>query len=174
MTPQQEAALKADILANPTLAAHAANNAYGPIAAHYQGMPTPLDFWVWGTTVSRFDITLQVSASGTSFDFVIFKNQTAAEQGAWSEIFMKSNMADFANAKVRAGISGIFGAANANTTHCFAASRRKANNGEKLFGIETPDVPPAKTGPVGSATNVATMTFEGLIQDGDVQKALQS
>jgi hypothetical protein len=171
MTPQQLATLKAAILADPTQAALAAQNSFGQIAAIYQANASP-DYWVWRSSISRFAIYHETSPSGTSWDWTTFKNQTVPEQGAWREMFM-GDTTNFANGKVRAGVSNIFGAANAQTVHCFASARRKANIGEKLFAIETPDTPPAKVGQVGGVTNVATLVFEGLIQDGDVQAALQ-
>lgn len=172
LTNGQLLTLKATILADPAQAALAAGGAFGPIATIYQATAAP-DFWLWATAVARVVVYHQTSAAATDWDWTIYKNQTVSEQGAWKEMFM-GDTTNFANGKVRAGIATIFGAANAQTVHCFASGRRKANVGEKLFSVVTPDTPPTKVGQLGATTNVATMTFEGMIQDGDVQRALQS
>lgn len=162
LTPQQLAALKADILADPALNAQP-NNGDGnlEVAKAYLAIASP-DFWVWRTAVSRADIYHEVSPDGTSWNWTTFKNQGVTEQNAWVQMFM-GDRANFAKANLRAGVASIFtgsAQANAQRDHCLAVGRRKANRAEKLFASGA-----------GSAASPATMAVEGALSPADIETA---
>lgn len=165
LTPAQLATLKADILADPVLAA-IPNNADGhfAIAAIYNLIVSP-DYWVWRTAVSRSEIYNDVSPAGTSWNWTTYKNQGATEQNAWTQMFM-GDVANFAKQNLRDGIGAIFtgsAQANAQRDHCLAMGRRKAKRAEKLFATGN-----------GSTSTPSTMVFEGNITANDVEQARQS
>jgi hypothetical protein len=168
MTPQQLTTLKTAILADGTLAQHAANGAVGAIVAAFNDLAAP-DFYVWRTRVTRAEIYHQTSAELSTFNWQIFKAQSVSEQGAWREMFM-GDQADFSLPNLRAGVANIFtGSAqqNAQRDHILAIAKRKAKRAEKLFADTS-------GGGTGAQATPATLTFEGEITAGDVEGALAS
>ncbi len=160
MTSAQLTTLRNDITNTPAFMAkpHSADGAF-EIAAAYNLDAAPA-FWVWRTAVSRADIYNTTSPDATSWDWTIYKGQGVAEQNAWVQMFM-GDAADFSQANLRAGIGKIFGAVNANTTHCLAIGRRQATRGEKLFATGT-----------GSTGSPAVLSIEGALDYHDILVAM--
>lgn len=160
LTPAQQAALKADILADQTLASKPMTSAGAyEIAVAYNALAAPA-FKVWRSAVSRAEIYNKTSDEGTNWSWTFYKNQSAVEQNAWVQMFM-GDQADFAQANLRAGISVIFTSASAaNATHALAIGKRSATRAEKLFATGT-----------GSVASPATMGYEGAITSEQVQEA---
>lgn len=117
------------------------------------------DFWVWRSAVTREEIYNETSSSGTDWSWTIYKAQAVPEQNSWTQMFM-GDAANFSKPNVRAGISAIFGAANANTTHCLAIGRRKATRVERLFATGT-----------GSTASPGTAVVEGELTIFDLGQA---
>jgi hypothetical protein len=166
LTPNQLTALKADILANPELAAlkDTPDGRYA-IAAAYNTVASP-DFWVWKTYITKNEIVGATSADGTTWTWVGngFITRSAGEQNAWVELWNASGSINAALPQVRAAFADILsGAGNAalNRAHMLAMSRRKATRGEKLFASGA-----------GSTGTPGTMGFEGAVQFSDVDSAL--
>jgi len=112
--------------------------------------------------VTREEIYNSTSPDATTWNWTTYKNQSATEQNAWTQMFM-GDRANFAQANLRAGIAAIFtgsAQANAQRDHCLAMGRRKATIAEKLFSSGT-----------GSSTTPATMGFEGNLTFGQVGQA---
>lgn len=151
LTPQQLAALKADVLANAdTLEAY--NNGNLQLLADLYSAPATPAFKVWRTSVSRAEIYNKTSDESTNWNWTFYKNQNATEQNAWVQMFM-GDQADFSRANLRAGIAVIFTSASvANATHALAIGKRSANRVEKLFA----------TG-AGSTASPATMVIQGSL-----------
>lgn len=154
LTAEQLAALKADILADPTLNAFP-NNSDGAfaIAAAYNQLASPT-WTVWKSDVSTVDIRNALVWS--EYDVL-----SVSKQNAFS--FLCSNhIVNAGLANVRQGIQSIFGAPqqSGNLAALIAIAKRSATRAEKLFSTGT-----------GSVANPATMTFEGQLSFQDVQTA---
>jgi hypothetical protein len=117
------------------------------------------DFWVWRTDVTRSNVYNEVSPDGTSWSWQTYKGQTQGEQGAWTQMFM-GDRADFSKPNLRAGISNIFGAGNAQTLHCLSMGRRPARRIEKLLATGS-----------GTTGSPAVMNGEGTITGSQVGDA---
>lgn len=157
LTPAQKQTLKANILATPEANTLYTDGNLQGLADYYNTTASP-DFWAWRTNVSRAAIyvtqnDLPVSGAQTGFwSWTTYKNQTAAEQGAWTQIFM-DDVCNFGFQNVRDGISSIFtgsAAANAQRDHCLAVGRRKGSRAEVLFATGT-----------GSTASPGTLVVEG-------------
>jgi len=130
--------------------------------------------------VARADIYHRTSATGTTWDWNVYKTQSVTEQGAWREMFM-GDLADFSLMNLRAGIGKLFtgsGPQNAQRDHCFAIGRRKASIVEKLLAVAVAN-PEQNSGnnsgqPRGSAANPDVMGFEGPLTPADVKAARTS
>lgn len=157
MTPAQLVVLRADILANPILAAKPlGDDSAFEIAAFYNATASP-DFWAWRTSVSKIEIVQSAGPDGTTFTWVGngFITRSVGEQAAWRELFAETGAINAALANVRQAFTDIFsgtGNAAANRTHLQAIARRKVTVGEKLFA----------TG-AGTTAAPGTMTFEGAV-----------
>ena len=165
LTPAQLTTLKADILADPILAAqpNTSDGAFA-IAQAYNLAAIPV-FWVWRTSVSKAEFTQQTSQDGTSFTWVGngFITRSVGEQTAWRELFNATESVNPSLANVRQAFLDIFsGAGNAalNRAHMTIVARRKATRAETLFAVGT-----------GSTVSPGTMTFEGALSFQDVQDA---
>lgn len=140
LTTAQVATLRADILADATLAPKCTPYGDGPydIAAAYNAPAAPA-YKVWRTSVSRVEIYNNTSDEGTTWSWTFYKNQSAVEQNAWVQMFM-GDQADFSKANLRAGIAVIFTSASAvNATHALAIGKRSATRAEKLFASGSGD-----------------------------------
>lgn len=163
LTTQQLAAVKADILANPTLAAYP-NTADGAfeIAAYYALNATP-NLFVWRTNVPIDEIMFN------GFDWTRIDNLTVGKARIWEEMIGLGHI-NPAQANVRAGVLAAFGTTGdlAMRTAIFGHCQRPANWLEKLFatgiGTTTTD----------QGTGPATMVFEGTVSYIDIQQARNS
>lgn len=160
LTAAQLAALKADI-ATSFPGQPNSSDANDAIAKAYNLTASP-DYWVWRSRVTRAELYNEVSLDGTTWDWSIYKAQGVAEQNAWTQMFM-GDQADFSKANLRSGIGKIFGAANANTTHCLAIGRRKATRFEKVFAAGN-----------GATSTPSTMAIEGAVTGQDIENARNS
>lgn len=151
LTTAQLQTIKAHILASPDMSTKQPNEDGAFAIRDLFSLIAVPDFFVWRTDVTRASLYNDTSGDGTTWDWTIYKGQSATEQGAWTQMFM-GDRADFSKVNLRAGIAKIFGANNANNTHCLAMGRRQATRIEKLLASGT-----------GSTASPATMTGEGLI-----------
>lgn len=167
MTDAQLQALKADIAADPTLAAvpKTSDGAFD-VAAAYNVVAVP-DFWVWRSAVSQDEYVNGVGPDGTTFSWTGtgFITRAQGERDAWGAIFSNARgVTNPSQANIRQAFADIFSGntapAPANRTHLTAVSRRKATRAEKLFAQGT-----------GTTAAPATMAFEGVVSLQDVQAA---
>lgn len=164
LTPQQLTTLRNAINADPVMGPLAAqsNHDDGDVAiAAILNVTVSPDFFAWRSNVSRSDVyNSSPVPEASSWDWTKYKNQSATEQNAWTQIFM-GDQADFSKANVRAGIAAIFtGAASSQVTHCLAVGRRRTTLAEKVLS----------TG-AGSTASPATMGAEGTITTDNVRDA---
>lgn len=170
LTPNQLAQLKADILADPALAAQSGTpDGRYAIAAAYNQTASP-DFWVWKTYVTKNEVVSSTGPGGTTWTWVGdgFITRSVGEKAAWVEIWNASGSINPSLPQVRQAFADILSGgagtnAAANRTHMLAVCRRKATRAEKLFaaGVGGPAV-----------ADVATMGFEGVVTGPDVDAAL--
>lgn len=158
LTTAQKATLKTNILSITGPGSPAEMYTDGNLSglADYYNVTASPDFWVWRTNVSRAEIYNTASPTGSFWDWTTYKNQGASEQNAWTQMFM-GDAADFSRQNLRDGIGKIFGAANAQTTHCLAMGRRLATRLEKVLATGT-----------GSAASPAVMGAEGALRFDDL------
>lgn len=159
LTTEQQAALAADIAADPAFASlpHNSDGAYA-IALIYNQIVAP-EFVVWKTRVTRDEIMQN------GFDWVEVDNLTVGKARIWEWLFANEQQSiDAAKANVRAGIDECWKGTAAKLavraqvyTHC----KRVATRAEKLFATGT-----------GSDETPATMTYEGSLSYYDVQTAM--
>lgn len=166
LTPNQLAALKADIDADPAFnALKGTTDGRYAIAAAYNLTAAP-DFWVWRTYVTKSEVVNSTSPDGTTFNWTGngFITRSSGELAAWENLWNASGSINASLPQVRQAFADIFsgsGNAAANRAHLLAVARRKATRGEKLFA----------TG-AGSTGTPATMAFEGTVYFSDVDAAL--
>lgn len=166
LTDAQVVTLKADILADPVLAAEPMNSdgAFA-IAAAYNLEATPLTpFWVWRTLVTKNEMTSNTSDVATTFSFPQLIARTVQEQFGWRELFNGSDSCNPSLPNVRQGFADVFSGAQAGPVaqraHLLAISRRKATRIEKLLATGT-----------GSTTSPGTMGFEGPVSYQQIEAA---
>lgn len=170
MTPAQNIALKADILADPVLTAQP-NDSDGAfaIAAAYNLNASP-DFWVWRTSVSREELTNSTSIDGTVFNWTGagYITRAQGEREAFQQIFDAEGRVNPSLPQVRQAFLDIFSGAAApapaNRTHLATVARRKATRAEKLF---------AASG-AGTTGSPGVMGFEGSVSYQDVETGRNS
>ncbi len=166
LTPNQQAALKADILADPVLAAQSSTpDGRYAIAAAYN-LPAAVDYWVWKSYLAKADAVNSTSIDATTFTWAGngFISRTVQELMTWENLWNASGTVNPSLPNVRAAFVAIFtggGNAAANITHLQAMARRKTSRAEKLFATGT-----------GSSGSPGTMGFEGTITFADVDAAL--
>ncbi len=154
LTAEQQAILKADILADPILAAYP-NNSDGAwaIAQAYNLDASPA-FVVWKTAVPT-------SECKKAMVWTEYIGRSAGERDAWQ--FMLSNgIINAADVNVRQGIADVFSGPSGlqSRTNLLAIAKRSATRAEKLFSTGT-----------GSDASPAKMAFEGNLSYQDVQAA---
>ena len=159
MSTAQLQTLKAAIDGDPTLSAQPMNSDGAFEIARALNLTATPDFWVWRTEVPRSAIYNETSGDATTWSWTIYKAQAVAEQNAWVQMFM-GDRADFSKPNLRAGVTAIFGGANANTLHALAIARRKATRAEKILATGT-----------GSTGSPAVMSFEGSLTYPEVEAA---
>ena len=162
LTLEQLVALKADILADPVLAAYPMNSdgAFA-IAAAYNLKAVP-DWWVWRTSVSQLEIVTSTSVDNTTWSWPEFISRSQGERDGWREMFADGGKVSAALPNVRQGFADIFSGPSgaSQRTHLLAMGRRKATRAEKLFSTGT-----------GSTVSPAVMGFEGDLPYSDVMQA---
>lgn len=168
LTSEQQAAVKADILADQILNAFPNNSDGAFEIAKLYNQPAAVDFWVWRTHVDRNEFTNSTSVDGTTFTWVGngFITRSAGEQTAWSELFNSTHSVNPSLPNVRQAFADIFsgsGNAAANRTHMLAVARRKTTRLEKLLATGT-----------GSTASPGLLTFEGSVSYSDIELARQS
>lgn len=158
LTAAQQATLKADILADPTLAA-IPNTADGDfqIAATYNAIAGP-DFWVWRSAIASTDYRGVNGIVWTEVDALTVSKARIFE---WltGQLTLPINASD---PNVRAGIQNAFGTSQ-TLTNLTNMGRRPATRAEKLFAAGA-----------GTAASPATLAFEGAISYYDVMAARNS
>lgn len=165
LTNAQQAALKADIAADPVLNAQpVTSDGYQAIADAYNLIFSP-DFWVWRTSVGQLEIVTTTTADGTVWSWPAFIARSQGERDGWREMFADGGSVNAALVNVRQGFADIFSGstnnASAQRTHLLTVARRKATRAEKLFS----------SGGNGATATPATMGYEGPISRDDVQFA---
>lgn len=154
LTPTQLAALKADIAADPILAAypHNSDGAWA-VAQAYNLAATPA-FTVWKTSVPT-------SACKTAMVWTEFIGRSVGERDAW-QFMLANGTINAADVNVRQGIADIFSGSQGATSRAnlLAIAKRGATRAEKLFASGT-----------GSDATPATMTFEGSLTYQEVLNA---
>jgi len=162
LTPEQQIAFKADVLADPVLSQleHTSDNAFA-IANAYRLDASPA-FYVWKTNATQDEI-MQNGMDWTRVD-----NLSVGKSRIWEWMFTNQSRS-FSPAKpnVRAGIDAVWVGTAADLAvraavylHC----QRPANRLEKLFATGTGTAMPGGT--------PATMALEGGIQYNDVLQAM--
>lgn len=159
LNPTQLQTLKTDILADATLAAHAANGAIGPIVTAYNINAVP-DFWVFKSSVVTDEI-------GKTVNYVAVEALTDINTNKLTTfITLNPQSFDPRKADIRSFFvnvfSGALGGQGQTTRDALDLLWRKlATRGQKLFATGT-----------GSTVAPATMGYEPSITDSDVQAAL--
>lgn len=160
LTDPQLATLKAEILADPVLAAKP-NNSDGnfDIAAAFNLNASP-DFYVWRSSVTTDEIMLN------GFDWTRVDNLTVGKSRIW-EWMTSLDRINPAQANVRAGVLAVFSAAGdlANRVAVFTHSQRRATRAEKLFATG------AGTSTTDQGVGPAVMVFEGQLSYADIEQA---
>lgn len=159
LTTSQMATLKADILADASLASipPGADGAVA-IAGIYNQIVVPAHT-VWRTSVSRDELQ-QLDA----FDWAQVDNLSVGKARIWDWMFMRGAEINASKANVRAGIAACFTGSvplTAIQTAVLTACKRSASRVEKLFALWT-----------GSLATPAVMAVEGPISGVDVQTAM--
>ena len=164
-TTEQQAAIKADILANPDLDAfpNTVDGAFG-IRDLYAVEAVPL-FWVWKTQLHEHEITGESSPDGTLWDWSAYISRSVGERDGWVRMFNTSLTINPSLPNVRQGIGDIFsgGTGTDQRAHLLAIARRNANRLEALLATGT-----------GSTVSPATMTFVGAAGYQDIYDARNS
>jgi hypothetical protein len=159
LTIEQQAILKADVLADPAFASlpHNSDGAYA-IAEAYQAIVSP-DYIVWKSLVTQDEIMQN------GFDWTQVDNTTVGKARIWEWMFNnQQRVINPSKINVRAGIdeawkgtAAMLAVRAAIYIHC----KRKANRAEKLFA----------TG-AGTDASPSTMSFEGTMSYTEVQMAM--
>lgn len=155
LTPAQYVALKADILADPTLAADVQAGNYGALEAAYNATTTTV---VWKTSVT--DREIQASAA---FDWTRVDNLSVGKARIWDMLF-KFGETNPSLSNVRAGIDATWVGTAADLAvraAVYTQCKRFARRIEKLFA----------TG-LGTDASPSVMTYEGTIPYTEIRTAL--
>lgn len=168
LTTAQNAAIKADILANPDLNAfpNTVDGAY-EMAVVYNKIASP-DFIVWKVRLHEQDITSLTSAENTVWSWPAFITRSVGEQAGWARMFNGTYTINPSLTQIRNGIADIFSGGTGATqrTHITAISKEKATRIEKLLS----DL----TGGVGTTAAPATRVLVGDISPQDLYTARNS
>jgi hypothetical protein len=153
LTPEQMAVLKADILADPILAAFPMHSDGAWAIAVLYNLAAAPEWTVWKTDVDPEDIMRN------GMDWTRVDNLSVGKARIW-DWMTKLGTFNAAKANIRSGIDAVWVGTTADLavramvyTHC----KREATRIEKLFSTGT-----------GTTEAPATMTFEGQIQYQDV------
>jgi hypothetical protein len=160
LTTEQLATLKADILADPILAAYPMNSdgAFDIAKKYEEIIPA---FIVWRSGVTQDEIMQN------GFDWTRVDNLSIGKSRIWEWMFKNLSVSiNPSKINVRAGIDAVWVGTQADLNvraavyiHC----KRSANRAEKLFATGT-----------GTDATPATMGFEGRLTYQDVESARAS
>jgi hypothetical protein len=154
LTSAQLATLKADILADPVLAAKPNNSdAAVDIAAAYNAAASPA-YVVWRTDIAPREIVGAI----TSSEFVAL---TAIKQNGLI-ILLLAGTIDGSNANIRAAFTAIF-TTGSSLTALTALAKRNATRAEKLFATGS-----------GTTATPSTMAVIGSLTASDIISARSS
>jgi hypothetical protein len=154
LTTAQLQTLKADILADPVLAAHPQNSDGAFAIAAAYNLPASPTWTVWRNGIPTKEIKRAVV-------WTEYIARSAGERDAF--VLMTSNgVVDAGDANIRQGFLDIFSGPSGATTRAqlTTLSKRTATRAEKLFSTGT-----------GSDASPATLTFEGTLSYQDVEAA---
>lgn len=157
LTPEQLAILKADIAADPVLAAWAATGRMAQeIADVYNSTASPA-WTVWRTSVAADEWAQAIIGGGGA-------TQLDALTGSKREALLWAceRTLDPSQVMVRAALDDFCGSQNTLKAAVQAAQKRTATRAEKLFSTGT-----------GSPASPATLGYEGPIAYSDVDAALR-
>ena len=163
MTPSQLTALKAAILADPTLSALPANSDGAFEIARLLNLNATPDFFVWRTNVPINEIM------SNGFDWTRVDNLTIGKARIWEWMVALGNI-NPSEPNVRAGVLAVFTTAGdlANRVAVFGHSQRLATRAEKLLATGT------GTTTTDQGVGPATMGYEGFLSYQDVEAARNS
>jgi hypothetical protein len=162
ITAQQAAVIKADILANPDLAAQPMSNAGSAEIARLYNVAASPDWWAWRTNVSESDLVSKPGPDGTQWSWSAYIARTQGERDAWERIFNGTKSCNPSLSNVRSAFADIFSGSSGagQRAHLSASCRRLASRVEKLLGIGT-----------GSTAVPGLMGYEGPITSDEIQYA---
>lgn len=157
LTPAQNAAIRADILASPDLNSipNSEDGAFA-VAALYNMVASPA-FVVWKYDLHEQDITSLTSPEGTVWSWTAFINRSVSEQNGWARMFNGTYRINPSLVQVRNAINDIFsgGTGAGQRAHILAIAKENSSRIEKLLANET----------VGTTATPATRTFVGRVTD---------
>lgn len=156
MTPQQLAALKADILLDPALSAKPMNSDGAFDIAVAYNLPASPQFVVWKTNVPASEIM------SNGFVWTAVDALTVGKARIWDWMTRYGSI-NPSKANVRQGLSDCFGAGSAMQTAIAPHLKRDATRAERLFATGT-----------GSTGSPGTLVFEGTLSYQDVEAARAS
>lgn len=160
LTAEQNTALRAAVLAEPTIASCVSG---GNDVCVADWLNSASAFIVWRTKVSQEEYQSQTSPAATQFDWAGtggFIARSQGERDAWRVMF-SSGSVDPSKTNVRTAFSDIFSGTSAgavnNRTHLLSISKRVATNAEKTLATGT-----------GTEILPGLLSFEGLIGVNDI------
>lgn len=169
LTTAQKQALKAFIVADPTLNAFANNSDGNSAVADALNAVRSPDYWVWRTFVGKHEYTDTVSVDGTSFSWTAYIARSQGERDGWREMFNSRESVNPSLLNVRQAFADIFSGSTNNApaqrTHLTAMSRRKATAVE--YALRT-------NAAAGTSVAPDTLGSEGPITYQEVQDARNS
>ena len=157
LSPQQQATLKAAILADPVLAplTSGPGTDFNSVMLAMNAAASPA-FIVWRTSVTRAEYQ-----DDDAFDWTVVDNlSTGSKYRIWEWMFGTTGAINPSKAKIRAGIAACWvgnAALLAVQTAVLQRSKRSATRVEKLFATGS-----------GSDSTPAVMVFEGNVSVNDI------
>lgn len=156
LTSQQMAALKADILLDPALAAEPMNSDGAFAIALAYNLPASPAFTVWRTSVQASEIM------SNGFVWTAVDSLTAGKARIWDWMTRYGSI-NPSKANVRQGMVDAFGAGSAMANGITPHLKRLATRAERLFATGN-----------GTDGSPGTMEFEGTLSYQDVEAARNS
>jgi hypothetical protein len=156
LTLTQLQAIKADILADPALAAQPMNSDGAFAIAAAYNLPAAPAFTVWRTSVE----TSEIMSNG--FIWSVVDALTAGKARIW-DWMMRNGTINPSRPNVREGLADAFGAGSQMATQIVPYLKRLSSRIEKLLATGT-----------GSDATPATMGYEGPISFHEIEQARAS
>jgi len=158
-TPEQKAIIKADILANPDLAAFPNTGDGGWAIADLYNLPASPEFIVWRTDTPADEVMRN------GMDWARVDNLSVGKARIW-EWMTKLGTINFAKTNIRAGIDAAWVGTAADLAvraAIYVHGKRPATRLEKLLSTGT-----------GTTADPATMGYEGSMNYTEIQEARNS